>query len=324
MQIVETPHSPGTVTVIGPSLALDLSWVAHSAWSPRLRVQHPVLGVLAAEHPETIRSLQDFWEDGTDCFPELQVLTHTAGAHEEIDFDGLFEALGSARSQVPQDLALRSEAERDRLAICSRLARLRDDDRRWADYVELFRAVYLPIDPWWHSTGIPAVEQAVLTIRRELDRGADWTRMISNGCTMMEEQLPQIIDRPEPVLLVLCALFGQALYFDLPGCQLVGLGAGLGEELGARARTGDLARRVRVLADPTRLAILDHLRAGPRSVGEVAVDFGLSQPTVSVHIKQLRQAGLLTATRRGPRLELSVDSEAFHALVGELNTIVAV
>ncbi len=73
----------------------------------------------------------------------------------------------------------------------------------------------------------------------------------------------------------------------------MGLGAELGE-LGARARTEELARRIRVLADPTRLAILDHLRTGPRSVGDLATDFGLAQPTVSAHVKQLRQARLVT------------------------------
>src|SRR5208283_5864681 len=98
MQIVETPYPPGSVTVIGPSLALELSWVTHSAWLSRLGAKHPVLGALADEHPEVIRSLLDFWDDGADFFPELQVLAHSAGAHEEIDFDRLLVALASARA----------------------------------------------------------------------------------------------------------------------------------------------------------------------------------------------------------------------------------
>jgi DNA-binding transcriptional ArsR family regulator len=322
MQIVETPYSLGSVTVIGPSLALELSWVTHSAWLPRLRVKHPVLGALAEEHPEIIRALVEFWGGGTDFFPELQVLAHIAGAHEETDFDRLFDALEPARALVPEDLALRSETEHDRVAIRSRLVRLREDDRLWAGYTELFRAVYPPLDTWWRSAGIPSVQAAALGVRRELDRGADWTRMVSSGCAAMLERLPEIVDHREPVVLAPCALFGQGLYFDLPGCQLIGLGAGSGD-LGARARTGDLARRMRVLSDPTRLAILDHLRTGPRSVGDIATDFGLTQPTVSVHVKQLRQAGLVTATRRGARLELSVNSEALKALAGELNTMVS-
>jgi ArsR family transcriptional regulator len=317
MQIADTQEAQGTVTVIGPSLALDLSWASHSVWSPRLRAQHPILGALVAEHPEIIESLHEFWDDGADYFTELQVLAHTAGALEETDFDRLFDSLGSARRNVPDDLALRSETEGDRRAILARLTRLRDDDRLWAAYVELFRSLYAPLDTWWRSTAVPAVGQAVASARRELDRGADWTRMISTSCTVVQDRLPEIVGRGEPVVLALCALFGTGLYIDLPACQLFGLGAGLGE-LGARARTGDLARRIRVLADPTRLAILDHLRTGPRSVGDIAADFDLAQPTVSAHVKQLRQAGLVTATRRGTRLELSVDSSALQSLAREL------
>jgi ArsR family transcriptional regulator len=281
-----------------------------------------MLGALAAEHPEVIRSLQQFWGDGAECFPELQVLGHTAGALEETEFDRLFDALGAARAHVPEDLPLRSEPEGDRLAILSRLAQLRDDDRRWESFCELFSALYRPLDTWWRSEGIPAVEHAVVSARRELEGGAEWTRMVSTGCAMMHERLPEIIERGEPVVLALCAFFGKGLYIDLPGCQLIGLGAGLGE-LGARARTGNLARRIRVLADPTRLAILDHLRTGPRSVGDIALDFDLAQPTVSAHVKQLRQAGLVTATRRGSRLELAVNSEALQALAGELSAVVS-
>jgi DNA-binding transcriptional ArsR family regulator len=322
MQTVEEPTERGTVTVIGPSLALDLSWAAHSVWSPRLRVQHPILGLLSERHPDLLRSIHDFWSDGVSCFPELQVLAYSAGALEEVEFPRLFDLLGRARALVPDDLPLRSETDGDRRAILDRLAELRDDDERWADYVELFGALYASLDEWWRSTAMPAVEQGVVAAWRELARGTQWTRMVPTGCPITHERLPGIAERGEPVVLAICALFGQGLYLDLPDFQLLGLGAGLGE-LGARARTGDLARRIRVLADPTRLAILDHLRNGPRSVGDIAVDFGLTQPTVSVHMKQLRQAGLVDATRRGARLELSVNSGALQALAGELSTMVS-
>jgi DNA-binding transcriptional ArsR family regulator len=323
MQISELSNPRDSVTVTGPSLALELSWAIHSAWSEVLTARHQVLRTLAADHPSVTQSIREFWDDGTECFPEFIVLTHLAGALGEIDFDRLFAALASARTEVPTELPLRSEKQDDRRAILSRLARLRADDALWAAYTSLFRSVYAPLADWWRSSGVPAVEQAVASARRELDRGADWSRMIvSAECTNMEELLPEIMLRGDPVVLAVCALFGRVLYFDLPGCQLIGLTAGLGE-LGARVRTGDLARRIRVLADPTRLAILDHLRTGPRSVGDIALDFGLAQPTVSAHVKQLREAGLVSAVRRGPRLELSMNADALAALAGELTAAVA-
>lgn len=321
MQVVDGVARPQSVTVIGPSLVLDLSWAAHSVWSAPLRSQHQVLVALAEDHPEVGRSLQGFWTDDLDCGPELQVLAHVAGAFEENDLDRLLAALGAARARVPTDLALRSETPRDRELILARLRHLQDDGR-WRAYCRLLSDLFTPLEPWWRSTGTEAVERAVVSARRAVEGGAAWTRMVPSGCAVLQRQLPDILARGPQVVLAVCALFGKGLYLDLPGCQLIGLGAGLGE-LGARARTEELARRMRVLADPTRLAILDHLRAGRCSVGDIALDFDLAQPTVSAHVKQLRQAGLVSAARQGARLELSVNLDALQAIASELSTLVA-
>jgi ArsR family transcriptional regulator len=53
-------------------------------------------------------------------------------------------------------------------------------------------------------------------------------------------------------------------------------------------------------------------------VGEIARAFSLAQPTVSAHVKQLREAGLVAAERRGARLEISADRAALAELAGEL------
>ena len=55
------------------------------------------------------------------------------------------------------------------------------------------------------------------------------------------------------------------------------------------------------LADPTRRAIYESLRAGARSVGEIASDFPVSRPAVSQHLRTLREAGLVSETREGTR-----------------------
>ena len=68
------------------------------------------------------------------------------------------------------------------------------------------------------------------------------------------------------------------------------------------------------MREPTRLAIVNHLMTGPRSIGDLALDFNLTQPTISVHVKQLRQTGFVTATRRGSSLELSVNAEAVRSV----------
>ena len=55
----------------------------------------------------------------------------------------------------------------------------------------------------------------------------------------------------------------------------------------------------RAIADPTRRALLDRLRAGPAAVNSLAADFRFSRPAVSKHLKVLREAGLVSERRAG-------------------------
>ena len=68
------------------------------------------------------------------------------------------------------------------------------------------------------------------------------------------------------------------------------------------AQAADLARTFKALGDPVRLRLLSMIAS--RSGGEVCVcdltpAFDLSQPTISHHLKLLRQAGLIDCERRG-------------------------
>lgn len=73
-----------------------------------------------------------------------------------------------------------------------------------------------------------------------------------------------------------------------------------------------LATAFKVLGDPARLRILSLIAAGPAGemcVCEMVDPLGLSQPTVSHHLKVLHEAGLLRREKRG--------TWAFYALVPE-------
>jgi DNA-binding transcriptional ArsR family regulator len=56
-----------------------------------------------------------------------------------------------------------------------------------------------------------------------------------------------------------------------------------------------------VLAEPSRRDILDLLRDGERSVGELVDRLSLSQPGVSKHLRVLREAGLVEVRPEGQR-----------------------
>jgi ArsR family transcriptional regulator len=88
---------------------------------------------------------------------------------------------------------------------------------------------------------------------------------------------------------------------------------------GARAA---LADRFKALSDPTRVAIVNRLAGADEVCVCVFVDeLDLSQPTISHHLRVLRDAGLVESTRRGTwgyyRLIPAAVSELAHALGGE-------
>lgn len=81
----------------------------------------------------------------------------------------------------------------------------------------------------------------------------------------------------------------------------------------------DLDRALRALADPNRRAILAVVRGGPRPVGRIAEELGLSQQTASHHLRVLRDAGLAHETRDGTRHLFAVNTDGLAAVQGFLD-----
>jgi DNA-binding transcriptional ArsR family regulator len=59
------------------------------------------------------------------------------------------------------------------------------------------------------------------------------------------------------------------------------------------------ARFFSVLADPTRLKIIESLTSGERTVGQLVGAVGLTQPRISTHLACLRHCGFVSTERRG-------------------------
>jgi DNA-binding transcriptional ArsR family regulator len=74
----------------------------------------------------------------------------------------------------------------------------------------------------------------------------------------------------------------------------------------------------RAIADPTRRAILDRLRAGPANAGALAADFRQSRPAISKHLRVLRAARLVVATRLGRQRVYAIDPLPLQTVAGWL------
>lgn len=75
-----------------------------------------------------------------------------------------------------------------------------------------------------------------------------------------------------------------------------------------RAKESATDRLFAALANPTRRDILDALRDGERSAGEIAARFAMARPSVSEHLAALRDAGLVVERRDGRRILYALDA----------------
>jgi ArsR family transcriptional regulator len=98
----------------------------------------------------------------------------------------------------------------------------------------------------------------------------------------------------------------------------------LREPLGAE-QADDLSRVFKALGDPVRLRLLSLIgaHAGGACVCELVDAFELTQPTISHHLRVLREAGLIEAERRGTWVYYRVMPAALERLAGLFTPVAA-
>jgi DNA-binding transcriptional ArsR family regulator len=74
----------------------------------------------------------------------------------------------------------------------------------------------------------------------------------------------------------------------------------------------------RALSDPTRREILELLRGGPRTSGEIAEKFTTSWATISRHLSVLKDSDLILAERNGQHIVYELNTTVFQDVVENL------
>jgi DNA-binding transcriptional ArsR family regulator len=318
----ETPR-PARSFVTAPSLACDLTWILWVALKPSSPPKIPLASELLAPHPELIERIRAFWTGPPTCFTELQILAQHAGVLGETSPTALWAGIEEAVATVPTDWPLQSESAKDRAIFVDRLEQLKRSPDLVRSYVELLRDVWEVADEIWQAA-LPDLGESGRRAVAQLEGGRQLVEVVGDHCDTFAALLPDITTRIEagqPLLMVPCLFFGQSLYLEFPGLTLVGSGFAR-DDMAARARTESLARKLKSVADPTRLALLHYLASTPSTVGELATSFGLAQPTVSLHMKSLRSSGLVQSERKGGRVQLSADPAAVESLLDEFRRVV--
>lgn len=146
--------------------------------------------------------------------------------------------------------------------------------------------------------------------------------------------VPQNPLRLEPRLIELLVADGCELTFwrepfglwdslvPTPEGGLVAFGPSTAGQRALRHRAELIAARLKALADPTRLTILRFIRSTDFDNATMAGYLEVSEPTVSIHVKQLRELGLIRSERRGRSAFHELDEAAFRELFADLETFV--
>jgi len=305
---------PGVV--IGYSAAVELTWILMSVLGKHTSADEAEVAALRAEHPELVARVASFWED-TAWWGELLVIADRTGTLLDPEPERLFARLLEGVGDGPA--SLETESDEDRAAVLARLERLGGDARLRRRYVDLLRELWAAAEGRF---GSPADAEATVVA---------WRERLAAGATPLE-LLPEkhVARRPEWAKSVRDATRNGTLVLSPVLCcrggHIVAAGGTMSIAASAieqdslavrRFYAGEVAARLKVLSDPTRVALLSQLACEPMSVTELAALYDLAQPTVSIHVRQLREAGLVVARKEGGRTIYSVPHDRVQALLDE-------
>ena len=79
-----------------------------------------------------------------------------------------------------------------------------------------------------------------------------------------------------------------------------------------------VAQRFRVLGEPMRIKLLDRLREGDATVGELQEALGASQQNVSKHLGVLHSAGMVSRTKQGNHSRYSISDPSVFELCDQV------
>jgi ArsR family transcriptional regulator len=323
----EDPVQAGPRLGIHPSVAIEIDWVLSAAHRPG-KSNQPVLEDLYRHQPHLAERVLGLWGPSEQLsypgYLELSVLAHQAGLLFGTDSEALFDRFDQAALKAPRDLPLLAETPEDRVVLLRRLEILRTSAARRREYLAVIREVWAAVTPVWDGLGRRSVDAAVTTRRVALEKQRLSWREAVDTTSCVTPTLERVMDVLEPTvdLVVVPAYFSRkGLIIDLPGLVIIGVQA-QAAATESRARTELLAKRLKAISDSTRLAMLDALGRRELTITELTEMFGLAQPTVSNHVKLLRDAGVVVNGTNGTRRQLVVQRTVVEEMLDGLREIV--
>lgn len=319
---------------VAPSVPGELAWLLNLL-AQTAPYAEPALAELDASLLPGIRGLRrpvqerlaKLWSDNLPGCPELMYVAHLANGVLDANPDRLFAWLERPRMErtTPHDML--TEPEADRPIITKRLRRLGDDARLRRDYRGVLVDVWQLAADAWRRTGRVVAVDACVAWKARLDAGESIEDLAPPRHPLTRaEQLgfdDLFVHRRAFTLspLFFCTSGGHVVDLD----DYVHIAVPASDLLPVR-KTRDsafVADRLRVLAEPTRVHILIQVLSAPASVMEISRALHMSQPTVSGHLKMLREAGLIQTRRFGTRTVMVASRKRIDRLLEDARVTIA-
>lgn len=273
--------------------------------------------------PDLITEVRQLWPGAPRMPSACLELFHMAcvlGYAEDLDNERLLHDLPA----LPAKMAARTELPTLSPDIFDFAAAVADRYQALTDpaflerYVRVIRSLWAELRPRWLARGLAAVEQEC-TFLREMLPQRPWLDLLppkhiihmeifTAAVRLYTEQVPTVI---------IPSYFAVGPHFmDFAHTLYVGYGLETDGRLKRQmARSRATGQLLKALADPTRLTILMLATKLPVTVSDIASYLEIAQPTVSEHLRILRDAGLATVTRQGRQAFYHADGAAVQRLL---------
>lgn len=300
-----------------------------SAWMEELIARRPNLG----------STLFSFWDDDYPVGIEIPFVAAYYGYIRDTDAARFFHSLPElmvrnhyATLNRPEEKMVEpvmTESDKRMTEIVdARIARLTEAE--FANlYAELWMEIWEEMQPLWEKEGLPLCVREAERINQALLNGENVLDIVPREHLGHLERYSSIVTTYSQQSFVLVtpmyfiSVGGHTIYAE----EMLCIGYGIQNENAAQAlaqRCQNLAQQVKALADPTRLMILSLISEFKHdiTVGDLAKRFGVSQPTISGHLKILREAELVQVTREGNRAYYSADLKRIAELMLDVEALI--
>lgn len=301
------PKKPARAVVGAPSAVVSLSSLTCTLCS-------------AESHSDAAAELQQLFDDGYGVLTESTALAHATGHIGDTDIEPFLDRIRQP-VVIAAPLPLETETADERDITNARLTKLARDKRLRIRYADALATVWQQIAADWDMQMVPRLRAASHVWQSRLDSGEAVLDLFpAHHIVHREPQFAQMTKRAfGDGTLLITPVAGRPHIIALPGLLSVSLQIADEEPVVARRRMADhIATQLRPIADATRLTILAQLADAPSGVTEIARALHIAQPTASVHLRQLREAGLVSVTKDGARSIYRAEPEALARLLAEV------